>query len=222
MKNYYIILISILFIPLSSCKQTMIISGTYSDKNSHVFIFSKDSIFQYEYQDYCYSKSSGIWNKKGDFLYLNSFIQIERIPLECVKIKNNTDSDIIVRIEVNSQGKPQTDYICWPFINGKPCLFDPERGSYSFKSEIPINNICFRIRKSPFIIRGTGSKMCYDDIETETIYPHLSVGENLDVTVNIVDSLFGYTVFKDEKIELKNGKIIFKNREKKNKLYLKK
>ena len=45
-------------------------------------------------------------------------------------------------------------------------------------------------------------------------------GETLEVTVNIVDSLFGYRFFKNEGLKLKNKKIIFQNKGNKYKLYL--
>ena len=60
----------------------------------------------------------------------------------------------------------------------------------------------------------------YSDVRTDIIYPHLLAGETLEVTVNIVDSLFGYSFFKNEGLKLKNKKIIFQNKGNKYKLYL--
>ncbi|MCD7972132.1 MAG: hypothetical protein LUG18_05610 [Candidatus Azobacteroides sp.] len=197
MKIYNVLLISFLYILLVSCTKISFIGGNYSDKNSHVFTFLQDSIFQYEYQGYCYSESLGTWSKEGNSLYLNSFIQTDKIPLEYTKIKKDTDSIITVHIEINSQKNLQDDYICWPFINGELYLFESVRGSYSFKSEVPIDEIYFKIRKSPFIIRGTGSKMCYDDIETERINLKSFLGEEIHIQINMIDSLFGYRVFKN-------------------------
>ncbi|MFT4073869.1 MAG: hypothetical protein QM654_18340, partial [Dysgonamonadaceae bacterium] len=114
------------------------------------------------------------------------------------------------------------DYICFPYVNGKSVLETPEKGSYSFETELPVDSIYFLIAKRPFILRGTGCFMSYDDVKTETIYPHLSAGESLETIVNIIDTLFGYKVFKDEELEIKNGKIIFVKGGKNNKLYLKK
>lgn len=216
-------MVCILTILLNSCSNTRLINGTYSGKhNPHVFILSADSTFKYEYHAVWYSESSGTWRKAGDIIYLNSFNQTDKIPVEYTKMTNNQDSAIVVNIDVNSQNKPPKDYICWAFINGNFAYFDPDRGSYSFKSEIPVDSLYFKIKKSPFIFRGTGYKMGYDDVKTETIYPHLSVGESLNVTINIIDSLFGYKVFSDTKLKVKRDKLIFKDKNKTNKLSLRK
>ncbi|WP_300198953.1 hypothetical protein [Bacteroides sp.] len=173
-----------------------------------------------------YSESSGSWRKKGNLIYLTSFEQRDKIPIEYVKTKNNQRKSI-VKIKINILEKPETDYICFTYINGKPLLderslLEPHvQGSYSFDTKVPVDSLYFLVAKRPFVLRGTGYAMCYDDIRTETIHPHLSIGETLDVTVNIIDSLFGYKVFKDKKIELKNRKIIFRDKGRKNKLYLK-
>jgi hypothetical protein len=221
MKNRYAILTCALYILLSSCSQSKVITGMYSGKkNPHVFTFSKDSMFKYEYHDYCYKESSGTWYQDGDFLYLNSLIKTEKIPLEYTKLRGDRDTSIVINIEINSQNNPQTDYICWPFINGKPCSFDPERGAYSFSSDILVENIYFKIKKSPFVLRGIGSKMCYDDIETEPIELKLSFGDNLNVVINIIDCLFGYKVFSNEKLEIRSRKIILKEGSKTSKLHL--
>lgn len=214
-------IIGTLSILLYSCSSNTLIVGTYSGKSPHVFILSEDSTFKYEYHNYCYSESFGTWTKKEDAIYLNSFIQIDKIPLEFVKLGNN-DNAIAVNIKVLSHDKPETDYICWPFINDEPCLFDPERGSFSFTSDIPIDNIYFKIRKSPFVLRGAGSKMCYNDVESEKINIKLSFGEDINIKINIIDSLFGYSVFKNEKLELRRGNLVFSENGVRNKLHLKK
>jgi hypothetical protein len=223
MKYNCIVIVCILTVLLNSCSNTQLINGTYIGKHCpHVFIFSADSTFKYEYRAMWYSESSGTWRKEGNFIYLNSSNQIDKIPIEYTKVTSNQDSVVIVNIGVNSQNKPPKDYICWPFVNGNFVYFDPERGSYSFKSEFFVDSLYFKVNKSPFVFRGTGYKMGYDDVKTETIYPHLSIGENIDVTINIIDSLFGYKVFDNTKLKVKRNKIIFKDGGKINKLSLKK
>lgn len=222
MRYSHITLVCVLAILLNSCSKILFINGMYSGKgNPHVFVFSEDSTFKYEYHGVWYSESSGTWQKKRNTIFINSFEQRDKMPIEYQKTKNDKKKAII-NVKINISDKPESDYICFPYINGKSMFEDPEKGSYSFDTKGPVDSICFLIAKRPFILRGTGYKMGYDDVKTKTIYPHMSAGENLDVLVDIVDYLFGYKVFKDEKLELKNGKIIFKERGKKNKLYLKK
>ena len=221
MKYSYIIFICILNVLLNRCSYTTLINETYRDKHSHEFIFSRDSTFKYIYHGIWYKESFGTWEKIGNAIYLNSIEQIDKIPIEYTKIKDNKEN-IIINIKVNVPDKPQRDYICFPYVNGELIFMYPERGSYSFESDISIDSIYFSIAKRPFVLRGTGSKMSYDDIKTETIYPNLSVGEKLTVTININDPLFGYRVFKNERLDLKNGKIIFKEGNKKYRLSLKK
>ncbi len=222
MKYTNMILVCILSVLLNSCNKVFFINGMYRGKdNPHVFIFSEDSTFKYEYRAVWYSESSGTWQKTRDAIYLNSFEQRDKMPIEYVKTKN-TQRETNIKIKINVPDKSERDYICFPYVNDKSMLENPEKGSYSFDTKVSIDSIYFLVAKRPFVLRGTGYKMSYDDVNTKTIYPHLLVGENLEVTVNIIDSLFGYKVFKDEKLELKNGKIIFKDRGKKNKLYRKK
>lgn len=207
-----------LSILLDSCSNPMIINGIYGGtRTPHVFILSEDSTFKYEYHAMWYSESSGTWQKRKNTIYLNSFEQRNKMPVEYTKIENN-NKKAIINIKVNIADKPEKDYICFPYVNGKSVFINPGKGSYSFDYEFPVDSISFLIAKRTFFLRGTGYKMSYDDIKTETIYPHLSVGESMDVTINLIDSLFGYKVFKDEKLEIKGGKIFFKEKNRKYKL----
>ena len=133
--------------------------------------------------------------------------------------------DSTFRYECHDVWYTERDYICFPYVNGVPFFSEesldiPPRGSYSFNVKELVDSISFVVAKRPFILRGTGYKMTYDDVRTDIIYPHLLAGETLEVTVNIVDSLFGYRFFKNEGLKLKNKKIIFQNKGNKYKLYL--
>lgn len=220
MKYSYTILICTLSILLYGCSSSTFVNGLYSGHNPHVFIFSENSTFRYEHRGVWYSESTGTFRKKNNMIFLNSFEQRTRIPLEYTKVEN-VDNEMIIDVKVNVVGRSEKDYICFPYVNGKSVFIDTEKGSYSFHSEVSVDSIYFLVAKRPFVLRGTGYKMGYDDIKTEIIYPHLYVGENLNVTINIIDSLFGYKVFNDEKLDIKKGKIIFKEKGKNNKLYLK-
>lgn len=224
MKYSYIILLC-LGLLLGCCSAPSLINGKYKGKNPHVFIFSQDSTFRYEYHGVWYSESFGSWHKTRDIVYLTSFQQRDKLPVEYRKTRNG-QSERIVKVKINASDKPERDYICFPYINGKSffnedsSLEDPPRGSYSFKVKEPVDSISFIVAKRPFILRGTGYNMAYDDVGTDTIYLHLAVGETLEITVNIIDSLFGYRTFKNERLKVKNKKIIFQDRGNEYKLYL--
>ena len=221
MKCNNIIFVCILNILLNGCNKTLFVDGIYSGKQCpHVFVFSEDSTFKYEYRAAWYKESFGSWQKRESTIRLTSFEQRDKMPVKYVKTKNN-NLKTIINIKVDVSDKSEKDYICFPYVNGKSVFEDPEKGSYSFGIETPVDSLYFLIAKRPFVLRGTGYKMSYDDIKTETIYPHLTVGESLETTVYIIDSLFGHKVFKDERLEVKNGKVIFKER-KNYQLYLQK
>ena len=216
--KYTCIVFIILSILLYSCSNSIVINGIYRGNHTpHLFIFSGDSTFKYEYHAMWYSESSGIWQKRKNTIYLNSFEQRSKMPVEYTKIEH---SNKVISVKVNIADKPEKDYICFPYVNGNSVFINPEKGSYSFDYDFPVDSIYFLIAKRPFVLRGTGYKMSYNDIKTETIYPHLAVGESIDVTINLIDSLFGYKVFNDEKLEIKGGTISFKEKNKKCKLFL--
>lgn len=64
--------------------------------------------------------------------------------------------------------------------------------------------------------------MCYNTVESEKINAELSLGEDINITINIIDSLFGYSVFKNKKLELRRGNLYFYKNGEKYKLHLKK
>lgn len=221
MKHCNIILASILSILFNGCIPFSFVNGKYSGKKSpHVFIFSEDFTFKYEFNGVWHSESFGIWHKKGKVIYLNSFEQRDKFPVEYMKVENNQNKSI-VNIKINASDKLEKDFICFPYINGKPVIESPKKGSYSFETDASIDSIYFLIAKRPFILRGSGSKMSYDNVKSETIYPNLSIGENLDVIINVIDYLFGYKVFKNEKVEIGKDKITFQEERKKYNLFLK-
>ena len=191
----------------------------YAEKNPNVFIFYKDSTFKYEYRQSCYTESTGTWKQIDNELYLNSNIQ-DSLTIMYTKETNTQDTITILNVVVNAA--IQDDYICYPIVNGDlRYFFAMHRGSYSIEVYEPIDSICFSVTKQPFELRGTGIMGCYEPIRTKQIKPDLSVGEKLTITININDSLFGYRVFKEEKIEIKTGKIIFEEENKRHKLSLK-
>jgi hypothetical protein len=72
----------------------------------------------------------------------------------------------------------------------------------------------------PYTGGGYGAKACFHDVQSETIYPDLSVGDTLSVQVNIIDSLFSYQVFKDKPIKIGHKSLVFKDGKKRYRLRL--
>ena len=223
MKNFNKIIFFVIFVIFISCSDSVLINGTYNNKqHPFEFTFSEDSTFRYVSRHGCYTESSGTWFKSGDFIYLNSTEQIDSISVKFHKTTGNK-KNTLVNVKVNVPENPERDYICYPIINGnKDYIFAMERGSYIIESESPIHSLYFIITKSPFVLRGTGPYGCFNDIKTETIFPSLAIGDDIYVTINILDELFGYHVFKNDKLEIKKGKINFKYKNKDYRLTLKK
>ena len=223
MKYIYIVFILLLYLQASYAGNKKVVSGEYRSKHSpHVFILSEDSTFKYKYYGVWYKESSGTWKNRDNIIYLNSYNQIDKIPVEYSTISVGGNKSAVIHMELNTQEENKQDYICFPYINGKIVSHYSERGSYSFESRTDVDNLYFSIRKAPFVLRGTGIYGGYDEVETELIEPRLNVGDSLNVKINIIDSLFGYKTFKNEKLKVKNGKIIILNENRKrSKLQLK-
>ncbi|GHS92987.1 hypothetical protein FACS1894203_5610 [Bacteroidia bacterium] len=117
-------------------------------------------------------------------LFLAKDKQIDKMPVEYTKTESNTGI-VTIDFKVNVLEKIEKDYICFPYVNGKCVNMEPERGSYFFESEVPIDSIFFLIAKKPFVLRGTGTYGCYNDIYTEAIHPHLSAGGKINITMQI-------------------------------------
>ena len=151
MKYSYIILLC-LGLLLSCCSAPSLINVKYKGKNPHVFIFSKDSTFKYEYHDVWYSESFGSWRKTGNVVSLTSFQQRDKLPVEYTKTRNS-QSERIVKVKINASDKPERDYICFTYINGESffnedsSLEEPPKGSYSFNVKEPVDSISFFFRK---------------------------------------------------------------------------
>lgn len=205
---------------LVGCSPTIFTDGRYKAKKSpHGFIFSSDSTFRYIYSGFWHKESSGIWSQQGDTVYLNTYDQIDKFPVMYVKTKG-TVGITKVNIIVDIIDKPDSNYTCYPVVNGKK-MDDilANNGSYSIVLDVPIDSLSFIVEKNRFPLRGLGYYMGYDDVITETIYPRSSVGEDIDVSVKIIDSLFGYKVLSNEKLKIKGKNLIFKENNKDWKLH---
>lgn len=221
MKYNHIFIITFFWV-MSSCSHEMIIGQLYnSKKSSHNFIFNMDSTFSYRYKNGCYKESSGHWFRKGNSVCLNTDVQLEKIPIEYKKRKGDSESLSVVNVTVNMPAEYIKDYICFPFVNKEVLVNYPERGSFSFRSKVPIDSIYFLVSKVPLLVQGPGIYGCFDDMKTERIYPKLFVGEDLDITINIVDSLFSYKVLKNKELQIKKRALIFKENKHRYKLTLK-
>jgi hypothetical protein len=226
MKKLYPQFLQIIFcfFLLIGCSSPAFLSGKYGAwHNPNSFVFATDSTFTYEYTDPWYKESSGRWIKKGNKIYLNSFVQEDKMPIRFAKMKTKTNTeDLIVRINLQTQNQNDTDYICIPFVNKKSLILHPEKGSYSFESKVSIDSLSLLVFKDPFVLSGTESKSCFDPIPTEQIKVKSFIGDSLNITVTIIDSLFSYQVFRNKELAISKGKILFKKAGKNNSLNLKK
>jgi hypothetical protein len=212
MKNVIYLYAFLVSIFLVSCQTPAFVCGVYRNNQSDEFIFHPDSTFTYKYHGFWYKESSGLWTLTGNLLYINSTLQQNKFLIKYNTKDAQQHVATTVNIEIDAPDEHRNDYFCYPIINGKLVVAYPvKRGNYSIQYAADINKISFLISKHPsvFSFRGTGIKMCYDDIETETIYPHISTGGVLDVNIRIVDSLFGYKVFNNSRLRIKKNKVIF-------------
>jgi hypothetical protein len=158
---------------------------------------------------------------------LNSYCQNRIFPIIYTIDSCNNDAIIInvnIALKGINNGCPEfasvNDYICTPIIDDVYELQYQVDGNYSFSLPKPIKKIKFEVYKSP-------NQFCYtnpffESVKTELIDIPISHGNRLYVSIEVIDSLFNYQIFKNEKLKIKNGKVIFKDGGKSYKLYLKK
>jgi len=101
-----------------------------------------------------------------------------------------------------------------------------KRGSYCIYPEKPFDTLYFKILKQPRKVERMGPRSYKEYYILETEHKKLTTndGDIVNVTITLLDSLFSYRIFDNEKIKLSGNKLIFKDKEdnnKKNKLYIK-
>ena len=206
---------------LWGCNSPVFLNGKYVGKhNPNIFVFFQDSVFNYEYTDFCFKESSGKWTRIGNKLYLNSFNQEDSLPIRFTKMKAKTNLGRIT-VAINLQTKNKQDYSCIPIVNKQPLIHYPKEGDYVFESELTIDSLRFLVTKNPYVILGTGSKSCFNPVQTKTIKANSIIGDSILVDIGIVDSLFSYQVFKNKELIIKRGGLTFKQADKNNLLHLK-
>lgn len=228
MRSYKIVSCIMIALFFYSCSYKLTF-GDYSLKKSpHSLSIHADSIFEYHFNGDCCKSSSGTWIEDEAFVYLNSNCKVDRLPLES-QISDGDSVDYIgrrvsvVSVHINAPYECRKDYICFPIVNGELSFEYPERGSFSFGSIVPIDSIYFLVAKIPRIVdKKRVQHSFFNDLKTEKINSNLPIGDNLNITVHIIDSLFSYQVFNNKKIKKRNGKLLFKDDERKYKLRIRK
>jgi hypothetical protein len=143
-------------------------------------------------------------------MLLNTPMQTTSFPLEYHVERGGTDGATI-SIRVDAGGNSAEDYLCLPVINGiNVAKYPLHRGSYTMTAPSHIATLSFIVKKNSSTWRGTGIMMGYNDVMTDTICLHSADLKCMRVTINIIDSLFGYKVFKDEALMLKRRSLQFK------------
>lgn len=194
-----------------------LLDKSFSDKKNWVhFIFLSDSTFRYTYNNIDPEKSSGLWYRKGNSIVLNSYNQTTDIQLIFTKLKNNTD-DIKINVQIKSDKGNEKDYICIPYsIKSDKELFYPSKGGYLLTLNNLIDSLYFQVYRRPQVITTYGIYNQLKGLKTEIIDVNLKTGETANISICIVDSLFSYRVFNNEKLEIKSeNSMIFKNQKKK-------
>ena len=206
---------------LSSCSTSFKYGEYHNPRASYYITLFADSTFEYRSNaTNCYIESFGRWRRQDNAIYLNSNIRKERFSMQMQKTQGNSSVSVI-NIDMNVPVEVKKDYICYPYWNDRLLIGYPERGSYSYSATVPIDSLRFTVYKIPLLIAGFGPKSCFHEVKTEVVTPQLAVGENLNVMINVIDSLFSYQVFNETKLKIGKNVVIFPIGKKKYKLKLK-
>jgi hypothetical protein len=212
MKTRDIALIALCML-LPSCI-TPVEIGRYWSKKGDMLTLLSDSTFRYESNRMWYEESSGVWNVKNHSIVLNTNFQVDHLPLE-YQIEKGKSDGAIVSIKVNAGEGDADDYLCIPVINDTIVARYPlHRGSYVMTAPSRIGTLSFVVRKAPAVLRGTGYKMGYNDVPTDTIRLHATDIKHISVTVHVIEPVFGYKVFKDEVLKIGHHSLLLKRGEK--------
>ncbi|MDR0865330.1 MAG: hypothetical protein LBO74_10440 [Candidatus Symbiothrix sp.] len=207
---------------LYSCHTSSNIVGTYSTKmDSKTFVLNSDSTFRYSCSEDLYSV--GKWQQiDKHMIILNSDIRSSIVPLDIDIISTENEKDHVIKVKMITDGKSEKLYICEPYVEDFIFpSFWPDRGSYEF-STITIDQIYFKIHRDPMVIERLGPGREYNVLTTEHKKLNLTKGDEVNITVHITDSLFSYKVFSNTKLKVKRDKLIFRDKNKTNKLSLRK
>jgi hypothetical protein len=226
---------------LFSCKTSTIIGHWVTKKHILTeFVFFADSTFIYNRADWkTKNHSSGKWMLKDKKIIINSDTQNIIIPIEILYAKKSNNNKNCISVNVNVQNKrldyyTEKDYISEPFTNDSVPLrkpleliditglsldesfakidkwFSERRGSYIFYVDTILDNICFEILKNPYYIESLPPRV-ETPIKTETRDINFALGDSITININIDDSFFGYRIFNNTVLQIKNKHIIFDN-----------
>ena len=233
-KNLFIV--CLLIIGLSACRVPVNVIGTYLSPfrdnphkldiyTAHNFVINADSTFNYFYivMGDTEKYSSGTWKQiDRNTIILNSDVQSNIIPLN-IEVTSSDNKNPMINLKLVVPGKNGKEYRVTPqYAIGNSYVdnFLPDSGRYSYEETNYYSNeheLFFKVSKEPReLIPGRGRKEYYL-LETEHKKITLNDGDIVDITVSVPDSLFSYRVFNSEKIKVDGKKLIFKDKEDKNK-----
>lgn len=202
MIRYFLIAMMCLY----GCVNSKQIVGKYADtKSPDSFQFNSDSTFIYQYRAYhAYEYATGKWEiKRNNAIILNSSIQNVVIPSSLTLedyISNQTS--VMLTFEPRIKKGVLSDYKCEIFINDS--LFDTRRADSMNKITInkPVNTIFFKIIKEP--LKPTSTYFPLFPLVTEKFTFKKNTCVNATIVATIDDKLFGYRVFSNELVKIKN------------------
>jgi hypothetical protein len=207
MKNR-IILLSTLVLIVSSCKLNNNIIGKYaSQKSANAFQFRSDSTFFYEHKVFhIYQYSEGIWKEKSKGLaILKSDIKTTTIPLIVRSHRDRKNNSNEIKIALNIQGGGSlADYNCAIYLND--ILYATKRcdSINLITLDVPVNNIYFRLIKQPLI---SFTNVVAQPLFTTRYMFKASKGNEVDIDINLKESLFFYKSFNGDTVKIRNKAI---------------
>lgn len=208
-------------IVISSCSLKQDIAGRYSSKEApYGFDINKDSTFSYRYYEYhTFINSSGRWVRKGNSLLLNSSLKDKIVYFKNVNVDSRTSSkNNYLTVNFDKSGVASKDCKCGIIIDSIMVRNIKCDSIKMLKIDSSINNLQLVIDKWQ---NDSGTNFPADYLETDVLTLDKKFGNDINVTINVIDSLFSYEIIENMSLKIKNDKLIYTKSKKKFHLYKK-
>lgn len=203
-KNPTVASLIALTVFMTGCAATGLPYGRYlSVRDPDIsLVLREDSTFVYEknvpYEDYEWS-SGRLYILGGD-VYMDSYCKEDKFDVS-YSCKKGWGERIVVNVSYDTDDK--RNYCFLPYINGEDSegLFC---GPFRFESEVPVQSLNFKVNKDVDFALNRFFRL----VDTRTVHPEMSMGDTLDVSVKIVDSLFTCKVFNRAPLKIKRKRVV--------------
>lgn len=225
--KYLILEVVLVLFMFISCNKSILPGTTINELNQtnpNNFDFYKNHTFKYEYHALgIYKYSSGRWTYKNkNSILLKSKIQSNIVPIN-IEYSNTDTLAICLDINLHIEGGKETDYTCEPFYRDqKLSSTNIKKGSYKLYLNYPLENLYFKIWKTPLFYNDT--KPSPEPLNTEEISININMGNYIKIDINVNESLYYYRIFNDEELPIIGNYILFDDYQEgtENKLYIEK